>query len=452
MARGRVNRLLRLHTWLDGQYVTTYAADGLLVSTPTGSTGSNLAAHGPVLPPDMEALILAPVMPFISFPNPIVLPASSRLDVQVVLTPPPPQHDAVLFVDSGTSVTVQDGDRIGITGSDVRARFARVRQRHYFHAVLVAKLQRAPIEPPLPPDTPSPDGSPGEPADQEQRVAQNDPMLQELAIRNFALLEAVQIPFGAGLNVLTGETGAGKSIIIDALGAVLGGRITTEAIRTGSDRALVEAIFALPGGEGDPLRQLLEGLGLEGSLDGDSHDPGGNGQAGAQDEGGEPALILARELSRSGRSVARVNGRTVPVSTLAQIGALLVDIHGQHEHLSLLRPEAQRDLLDHFGALQPRRSELAALVREWRAVRAEWRSLQQDEREAARRIDLLSFQIEEIGNARLQPGEEETLQRERTLLVNAARPGRAGDGGAPGPQRGRGRHPGGARPAGQRRA
>ncbi|HEX2513178.1 MAG TPA: DNA repair protein RecN, partial [Chloroflexota bacterium] len=245
--------------------------------------------------------------------------------------------------------------------------------------------------------------------------------LQELAIRNFALLEAVQIPFGAGLNVLTGETGAGKSIIIDALGAVLGGRITTEVIRTGSDRALVEAIFALPGGEGDPLRRLLEGLGLEGSLDGDSHDPAGNGQAGGQDEGGEPALILARELSRSGRSVARVNGRTVPVSTLAQIGALLVDIHGQHEHLSLLRPEAQRDLLDHFGALQPRRSELAALVREWRAVRAEWRSLQQDEREAARRIDLLSFQIEEIGNARLQPGEEETLQRERTLLVNAAR-------------------------------
>jgi NAD+ kinase len=163
IARGRVNKLLRLHTWLDGQYVTTYAADGLLVSTPTGSTGSNLAAHGPVLPPDMDAVIMAPVMPFISFPNPIVLPASSRLDVQVVLTPPPPRHDAVLFVDSGTSVTVQDGDRIGITGSDVRARFARVRQRHYFHAVLVAKLQRAPIEPPLPPDTPSPDGSPGEP-------------------------------------------------------------------------------------------------------------------------------------------------------------------------------------------------------------------------------------------------------------------------------------------------
>ena len=126
---------------------------------------------------------------------------------------------------------MQDGDRIGITGSDVRARFARVRQRHYFHAMLVAKLQRAPIEPPLPPNTPSP-GLLGLARAEPSRVmngrksAQTEralTMLQELTIRNFALLEEVQIPFGAGLNVLTGETGAGKSIIIDALGAVLEG-------------------------------------------------------------------------------------------------------------------------------------------------------------------------------------------------------------------------------------
>ena len=240
-------------------------------------------------------------------------------------------------------------------------------------------------------------------------------MLQELTIRNFALLEGVQIPFGEGLNVLTGETGAGKSIIIDALGAVLGGRVTTETIRTGTDRALVEAIFLLPPGTGEGLRATLEGLGLDGSFD-DGAGGGPGGQA-------EPPLqvILAREMSRSGRSVARVNGRAVPVATLAQVGGQLVDIHGQHEHLSLLRPEAQRDLLDRFGALMGRRQAVAALVTEWRAVRAEWRSLQQDEREAARRIDLLSFQIEEIDGAKLRPGEEEQLTRERTLLVNAAR-------------------------------
>jgi NAD+ kinase len=158
VARGRINKLLRLHTWVDGQYVTTYAADGLLVSTPTGSTGSNLAAHGPILSPDMDVLVMTPIMPFISFSNPIVVKAVSRIDVQVVLTPPSPDHEAVLFVDSGTTVVVEDGDRFGFTGGDVRSRFARVRQNHYFHAVLVSKLQRAPIEPPLPADTPSPDG------------------------------------------------------------------------------------------------------------------------------------------------------------------------------------------------------------------------------------------------------------------------------------------------------
>src|SRR5262245_58691308 len=185
-------------------------------------------------------------------------------------------------------------------------------------------------------------------------------MLNELTIRNFALLEAVQIPFGEGLNVLTGETGAGKSIIIDALGAVLGGRVSTEAIRTGTDRALVEAIFHLPPGGGEVARALLESLGLEGSLDGD----GARGAGSA--DGGDGQLILARELARNARSVARVNGRAVPVATLAQLGAVLVDIHGQHEHLSLLRPEAQRDLLDRFGGLMARRQEVAALVRDWR--------------------------------------------------------------------------------------
>jgi NAD+ kinase len=159
VGRGRVNKLLRLHTWVDGQYMTTFAADGILVATPTGSTGSNFAAGGPVLPPDMDALVLVAVMPFISFRNALVLDARSRVDVQVVLTPPPPYHEAVLSVDSNLSVEVRDGDRFSFTGGAVRTRFARVRPRHYFHAVLVGKLQRAPIEPPLPPDTPSPTGS-----------------------------------------------------------------------------------------------------------------------------------------------------------------------------------------------------------------------------------------------------------------------------------------------------
>lgn len=156
VGRGRINRVVRLHTWVDDQYLTSYAADGLLVATPTGSTASNLAANGPILPPDMPALVMAPVMPFVSFRNPLVLHSSSQVDVQVSVTPAPPLHEAILSLDGNTTAMVEDGDRLSFTGSDVRCRFARVRSHNYFHAVLVPKLLRGPIEPPLPPDTPSP--------------------------------------------------------------------------------------------------------------------------------------------------------------------------------------------------------------------------------------------------------------------------------------------------------
>jgi len=156
VGRGRINRIVRLHTWVDGQYMTSYAADGLLVATPTGSTASNLAADGPVLPPDIAALVMVPVMPFVSFRNALVLNASSRVDVQVSISAPPPLHEAILSVDGGTTIFVQDGDRLSFTGGAVRCRFARVRPKHYFYAMLVPKLQRSPILPPLPPDTPPP--------------------------------------------------------------------------------------------------------------------------------------------------------------------------------------------------------------------------------------------------------------------------------------------------------
>ncbi len=156
VGRGRVNRVVRLHTWVDDQYLTSYAADGLLVATPTGSTASNLAAGGPVLPPEMNAMVLVPVMPFVSFRNALVLDASSRVDIQADVTPAPPLHEAVLSVDGGITAPVEDGDRLTVTASSVRCAFARVRPRHYFHAMLVSKLQRGPILPPLPVNTPSP--------------------------------------------------------------------------------------------------------------------------------------------------------------------------------------------------------------------------------------------------------------------------------------------------------
>src|SRR5215212_7577449 len=153
-------------------------------------------------------------------------------------------------------------------------------------------------------------------------------MLVELTIRNFAIIEAVQIPFGSDLNVLSGETGAGKSILIDALGAVLGDRVSTDMVRTGAASASIDATFDLNCvSHRDGIAQVLEELGVDDS----------DGQ-----------LILSREIHAGGRSSARLNGRPTTVAILTQIGSLLVDIHGQSEHLSLLKPAAQLQLLDRF--------------------------------------------------------------------------------------------------------
>lgn len=159
IGRGRTNRIVRLHTWVDGQYLTSFAADGLLVATPTGSTGSNLAAGGPILPPDMPALVMVPILPFVSFRNPLIFGTTSQIDVQVVLGPPVSEQEAVLSIDGGYAEPVEDGDRVSFRGNDLPSRFARVRPRNYFHASLVPKLQRGTLLTPLSPDTPSPGGT-----------------------------------------------------------------------------------------------------------------------------------------------------------------------------------------------------------------------------------------------------------------------------------------------------
>lgn len=231
-------------------------------------------------------------------------------------------------------------------------------------------------------------------------------MLFELAATNFAIIEQLHLTFGPGFNVLTGETGAGKSILIDAVNVLLGGRCGPEFVRSGAEQARVEGIFTLPveGNAGDdgelPLTALLDEYGIVG------------------DEG---TVILSREIQRSGRTVARINGRAVPLSTLQQVGRALVDIHGQGEHLSLLRVSQHAGFLDRYAGLLERRRALAAGVAELRQVQTEIERLLRDEREQARRVDLLSFQVQEIRNAGLHPHEEEALVAERLLLSNAER-------------------------------
>jgi DNA repair protein RecN (Recombination protein N) len=221
--------------------------------------------------------------------------------------------------------------------------------------------------------------------------------LLELSISNLAIVDHVRLEPAPGFNVLTGETGAGKSIIVDALALLLGGRAGPGVVRAGADRAVVEGIFEAPspGGDGDPLAEL--------SVEPD-----------------EP-LILTREVSAGGRTVCRINGRAVPSRTLTDVAQQLLDIHGQSEHLSLFRPREQAGLLDRYAGLTALRAEVAAGVRELRALRRELAALLSDERELARRVDLLTHQSEEIAAARLQAGEEEELRREHGRHANAER-------------------------------
>ena len=227
-------------------------------------------------------------------------------------------------------------------------------------------------------------------------------MLNELRIRNFAIIDQLHLTFGPGLNILTGETGAGKSIIIDAVGLLLGERASTEAVRAGSEVAEIEASFRLPTDPdlADQVRRLIEEQGLD---DPDSPD----------------WVVLSREVRLNGRNICRINGRSVSLQTLSELADLLVDVHGQGEHLNLLKPKTHVQLIDRYAGLLPLRNQVAQQVANLRQVRGELQRLRQDARTLAQRVDLLSYQADEIGAANLRPGEEQELESERRRLGNA---------------------------------
>ncbi len=220
-------------------------------------------------------------------------------------------------------------------------------------------------------------------------------MLLELRIEDFAIVEHCVLGFDAPFTVLTGETGAGKSILVDALSATLGSRVGPDAVRHGAPMARCEAVFATP--SGDEAVRLLEEHGVE------------------PDE----MLVLTREISAAGRGMARVNGRPVPVGLLGRLAALLVDIHGQSEHLSILKPSRQLDMLDDFAGLRPLRDRFAGLARSYVEARSALEELRAGQRSAEQKLDLLRFQVEEISGAGLELGELERLQADRSRLANA---------------------------------
>ena len=225
-------------------------------------------------------------------------------------------------------------------------------------------------------------------------------MLVNLRIRDFAIIAELELSLAGGFVVFTGETGAGKSIIVDAVQLVLGGRADATAVREGADTALVEGTFALQGPSGQAAEAFLEREGLR-------DDPG--------------LVVLGREVRREGRSTARVNGRTVSLALLRDIGELLVDVHGQSEHLSLLRVREHLALLDRYAEDESLRQAFAAEYQSLVKVRQELEMLRQGERDAARRAEMLAFAIQEIEAAKVRPGERAALQEERVRLANAER-------------------------------
>lgn len=223
-------------------------------------------------------------------------------------------------------------------------------------------------------------------------------MLSELHIQNFAIIDKLDLRFGPGLIILTGETGAGKSIILDAVVMLIGGKADTTFIRTEAEAAFVEGVFQLNGPEKEAVNEILK---REELLDDPNY------------------VTLMREIRREGRSVARVNGRTVNVGLLKELGALLVDIHGQAEHLSLLDPRAHLGLLDRYAEAAKPLAEYRQTYHALLTLRRELDDLRKAQADAERRIEMLTYQAEEIEAARLKPGEDEELRKERDRLANA---------------------------------
>lgn len=224
-------------------------------------------------------------------------------------------------------------------------------------------------------------------------------MLVHLSIRNLAVVESVDVTFHAGFHVLSGETGAGKSIIIDALGLIAGGRGSADLIRYGCERAEMEASFDLPADH--TVWTTLMNLGIAANCD--------------------ESLIIRREISMQGKSTARINGQLVNLSMLREVGGALINLHGQHEHQSLLSPERHLELLDAYGieTIGPAKAKYQDTYASFVKVNKEWTELRSTSQQALQMLDLYRFQLEEIAAAGLKTGEDEFLAEEKAKLSHS---------------------------------
>ncbi|MDQ0337716.1 DNA repair protein RecN (Recombination protein N) [Caldalkalibacillus uzonensis] len=223
-------------------------------------------------------------------------------------------------------------------------------------------------------------------------------MLVELSMRNFALIPSLTVTLEPGFNVLTGETGAGKSMIVDAISLLVGGRASVDYVRHGHQKAEIEGLFSIP--DNHPARSLLSELGIE--LEDDM-------------------LILRRDISTKGKNICRINGKLVTLAVLREVGQLLVDIQGQHEHQHLLVEDRYLPLLDEYGKgkISPHKQEYVTLFHELKKLNRAIKQLNENEQQLAQRLDLFRYQYQEIAAAQLEPGEDEELEKEKRIKGHA---------------------------------
>ncbi|WP_010284546.1 DNA repair protein RecN [Bacillus timonensis] len=223
-------------------------------------------------------------------------------------------------------------------------------------------------------------------------------MLAELSIKNFAIIESLSVSLDKGLTVLTGETGAGKSIIIDAVHLLVGGRGSAEFVRYGEERAELEGLFLIDN-DNHPCYKKAEEFGIDIS---------------------EGMIVLRRDMSKSGKSVCRINGKLVTISILREFGRTLIDIHGQHEHQDLMNQEQHIHMLDQYGgnSLKKALHEYKEVYKNYLQVKQRLKGFNENEQEMAHRLDLIQFQLNEIGNAELQPNEDVELTEEKRKISN----------------------------------
>ncbi|MGH8400716.1 MAG: AAA family ATPase, partial [Gammaproteobacteria bacterium] len=222
-------------------------------------------------------------------------------------------------------------------------------------------------------------------------------MLTHIAIRDFAIIDALELDLGVGMSVLTGETGAGKSILVDALGLVLGDRADAGVVRQGAERAEIGAEFDLR--DAPDTAAWLE----------------------QQELGADGECILRRIIGADGRSRGQINGRSVPMQLLKELGEQLVDIHGQHEHQSLLRRDTQMHLLDAYGRHESPLAEVGRLYQDWKAANEEFVALRTAAADRDARLEILRYQVSELEALKLEPGEIESLDEEHRRLANSGR-------------------------------